>query len=279
MNFENLYPLGPTEWSLFALILMISYGVHFAFAGYFALASFQLAPRYRVVAWMSGVVMVSAGLSLMREHDALMQAFRWTGEIWEPMLPGTGMFSNAFRYGNWLITVPILLVQLPLAMALPNAELYRRAVRLILAGEAMIVTGLIYQFNEVTAPDAALVWGLVSTAFFLWLLWEIRGVTSSARDRLPPALRGWAGGLFWFMASVWWLYPVASAMPFIWSDASGVIWRQGLFTVADVTSKLIYGLILSRFLLRLGASEGYRPSAEALGLEPTPAADEVRAIR
>ncbi len=60
---------------------------------------------------------------------------------------------------------------------------------------------------------------------------------------------------------------------------TGVIWRQGLFTVADVTSKLIYGLILSRFLLRLGASEVYRPSAEALGLEPTPAVDEVRAIR
>ncbi len=50
MNFENLYSLGPTEWSLFALILIISYGAHFAFGGHFALASFRLAPRYRVVA-------------------------------------------------------------------------------------------------------------------------------------------------------------------------------------------------------------------------------------
>lgn len=275
MNYENLFTYGPTEWTLFALILMISYGAHFAFAGYFVLASFQLAPRYRIVAWMSGVVMISAGLSLMREHTSLMETFRWTGEVWAPMLPETGVFSNAFRYGNWIVTVPILLVQLPLAMALPKTELYARSTRLILAGEGMIVTGLIGQFYEVTSTGTALIWAAVSTVFFVWLLIEIRGVITSAKGHLPARLLPWADRIWWFIFIVWWIYVAASIAPMLSADVSGVLWRQGLFTVADVTSKLIYGLILSRFLLRLGASEGYVPSAEALGEAPTPEADVV----
>jgi hypothetical protein len=40
------------------------------------------------------------------------------------------------------------------------------------------------------------------------------------------------------------LYPVAYLMPVIMNSADGVVLRQILFTIADVTSKVIYGIFL-----------------------------------
>ena len=267
MAIENLIPLTDVERTLFALMLMIGYGAHFAFVPFFLGSATQLAPRLRIVPLMSAVVMISAGLSLLREHMALMETYTWTGEQWLPALPETTTFSNVFRYGNWIITVPILLMQLPLAMDLPRAERHARSVRLVLAGLGMVIAGLIGQFYEVGAEGAYTVWALISTAFYVWLLVEIWGVTSSAAPRLG-ALGVWARRLFVFMLIAWTVYVVASVATFAFPNGFGVVLRQALYTVADVTSKLIYGVILSRFLLRLSAAEGHADAIEALGTLP-----------
>ena len=56
-----------------------------------------------------------------------------------------------------------------------------------------------------------------------------------------------------------------------------VVVRQLLFSIADISSKLIYGVILSRYVLRRSALEGYLPSAEALST--TPAGSTAASIR
>jgi hypothetical protein len=38
----------------------------------------------------------------------------------------------------------------------------------------------------------------------------------------------------------WMLYPIAYLMPIISNSAEGVVIRQLLFTIADVTSKVVY---------------------------------------
>lgn len=73
MGFENLVPLSDVQRTLFALMLMMGYGAHFAFVPCFPGAATQVAPRYRIVPLLSAVVMVSAGLSLFREHMSLME--------------------------------------------------------------------------------------------------------------------------------------------------------------------------------------------------------------
>lgn len=56
-NLPNLVSLTDGQWTMGSLILMVSYGAHFAFIIYFIMTSLQLAPRYRVVAVLSAVVM------------------------------------------------------------------------------------------------------------------------------------------------------------------------------------------------------------------------------
>ena len=48
-NIENLVTLTSGQYTMGSLILMVSYGAHFAFILYFLMTSMQLAPRYRIV--------------------------------------------------------------------------------------------------------------------------------------------------------------------------------------------------------------------------------------
>jgi hypothetical protein len=48
-----------------------------------------------------------------------------------------------------------------------------------------------------------------------------------------------------------------------------VVSQQFMFTTADISTKLVYGVILSRFCLHRSAIEGHAPAIEALGMPLT----------
>ena len=266
-SIENLVSLTAGQYTTGSLILMVSYGAHFAFMIYFILASFQLAPRYRVVPILSAVVMASAGLSLLREFSLWETVYSLQGTMYVPLAEGSS-FTNAFRYGNWTITVPILLTQLAIAFALPRPELHKRSLRMIIPAVLMIWTGLYGQFGETGDFSRLNIWGVISTVFFVWLIIEVRGVISAGIANSPDQLKAWPKNIWWYFLATWGLYPIAYALPQLGFTGEIVVARQLLFSIADISSKLIYGLILSRYVLRRSALEGYVPAAEALETSP-----------
>ena len=265
MNLPNFVPMSDPGWHLVALVLMVSYGACFAFAGYFALSSFQLSQRYRLVAILSMVVMVSAGLSLFREYSMWQSTFTYVADTGQyvPLLDGQS-FSNVYRYGNWTITVPLLLIQLPIAMGLARGQVHTRALRMSIAGIAMIWTGLVGQFGEVGDYGLLNLWGIISTLFFLWLLYEVWGVLKAGKALAPASLKGWPHNLLFYMLFTWGLYPIAYALPQLGQTETIVFLQQLVFSTADITTKLIYGVILSRYCLRRSALEGHVPAVQAL---------------
>lgn len=266
-NIENLVPLTSGQYTMGSLILMVSYGAHFAFIIYFVLTSFQLAPRYRVVPILSAVVMASAGLSLLREFSLWDASYAFDGSLYQPLSEGS-TFTNAFRYGNWTITVPLLLTQLGIALALPRKELYPRAARMIISALLMIWTGLYGQFGETGDWSRLNIWGVISTVFFVWLIIEVRGVIAQGVATSPGELKAWPKNIFWYFLATWGLYPIAYALPQLGFTGDVVVTRQLLFSIADISTKLVYGIILSRYVLRRSALEGYVPAAEALEVSP-----------
>lgn len=266
-NIENLVTLTSGQYTMGSLILMVSYGAHFAFILYFLMTSMQLAPRYRVVPILSAVVMASAGLSLMREYTVWEATYAFVDGMYVPATEGD-TFTNAFRYGNWTITVPILLTQLAIAFALPRPELHRRSLRMIIPAVLMIWTGLYGQFGE-TGDFARLnLWGVISSVFFVWLIIEVRGVINAAIANGPPQLAAWPKNIWYYFLATWGIYPIAYALPQLGFTGDIVVARQLLYSIADISSKLVYGIILSRYVLRRSALEGYLPAAEALSTEP-----------
>ncbi|WP_435198765.1 bacteriorhodopsin [Qipengyuania sp. 902] len=275
-NIENLVTLTAGQYTSGSLILMVSYGAHFAFILYFLMTSMQLAPRYRVVPIISAVVMASAGLSLLREFTTWQETYEFVGGMYQPVAEGE-TFTNAYRYGNWTITVPLLLTQLPIAFALARPDLHKRAFRMAMPALLMIWTGLYGQFGETGDWSRLNIWGVISTVFFVWLIIEVRGVITAGIANSPAELNAWPKNIWWFFLATWGLYPIAYALPQLGFTGDVVVVRQLLFSIADISSKLIYGVILSRYVLRRSALEGYLPSAEALST--TPAGSTAASIR
>ncbi|MBH5323523.1 bacteriorhodopsin [Aurantiacibacter sediminis] len=275
-SIENLVPLTAGQYTTGSLILMVSYGAHFAFILYFLMVSQQLAPRYRLVPIMSALVMASAGLSLMREFSLWEASYAFDGAMYAPMADGN-TFTNAFRYGNWTITVPILLTQLPIAFALARPELHKRSLRMIIPGVLMIWTGLYGQFGETGDWSRLNIWGVISTVFFVWLIVEVRGVITAGIANSPAEIAAWPKNIWWYFLATWGLYPIAYALPQLGFTGDIVVGRQLLFSIADISTKLVFGIILSRYVLRRSALEGYAPAAEAL--DTTGAASKIASKR
>ena len=262
VTIENLTTLTHPQWQLVAVLLMVGYGAHLAFSVLFLAASTQVAPRYRLVPWMSAVVMLAAGLSLFREFSAWKDTYSFVGGLWVPN--ADFVFDNAYRYANWTITIPLLLAQLLLALNLPEGVLRRRFGLLVIAAWAMVWTGLIGQFFEHASVGAMLFWGFVSTIPFVYLVFAVAKSLREARATTPPPLHPWLKNLFYFFLFFWGLYAIAYMVPAFGDEGGAVVVRQLLYTIADVFSKLVFGLILSRFVLRRSALEGYGPARDAL---------------
>ena len=262
-SIENYVALTAGQYNIGELVLVVSYSAQFAFVLYFLAAATQLTPRYRIVPMLSAVVMISSALSLYREASLWQEAYSFANGLYLPVSAGT-TFSNVYRYGNWLITVPILLTQLAIAFGLARRELHKRAMRMIVAAELMILTGLYGQFGEVGDLVRLNVWGVISTLFFIWLILEVRGVVRLGTASSPDDVKRWPNRIFYYFLATWGLYPIAYALPQLGASGDLVVWRQFVFSLADLTTKLVYGIILSRYLLRRSALEGYQPAQEAL---------------
>ncbi|WP_051881608.1 bacteriorhodopsin [Parvularcula oceani] len=262
VNIENLTSLTHPQYQIVAVLLMVGYGAHFAFTLFFLSTSTLIAPRYRLVPWMSAVVMVAAGLSLLRESMVFTDSYSFVGGLWMPV--ADQVFSNAYRYANWTITIPLLIAQLLLALNLPAKTTRHRFYALTAAAIAMIWTGLIGQFYESQAVGTMLLWGFISTIPFVYLVWGVRSALKDSEANSPVQLHPWTRKLFFYFLFFWGLYALAYMVPAFGDGGNAVVVRQFMYTVADIFSKLVYGIILSQFVLRRSALEGFGPAEQAL---------------
>nr|WP_262898410.1 bacteriorhodopsin-like [Aequorivita echinoideorum] len=206
--------------------------------------------------------MVSAGLILVSQASLLTDIFTYNGNSY---VLSEGTFSNGFRYVNWMVTIPCLLVQLLIVLNVTGAALFKKATLLILAAWGMIITGYVGQLYEVSEITNLYIWGAKSTVFFVIMNFMVGGTIASQRATLTGGTNTTIIKVFWLMMFAWTLYPIAYLVPAFMNSADGVVLRQALFTIADVSSKAIYGLMITYIAIKQSAAAGYVPAEQALG--------------
>ncbi len=261
-NIESLFTYTATQYEMVDHFLSMGVGAHFAALIFFILTSRFVAPRYRTATALSCIVMVSAGTILYGQSGLWESAFAWNGANY---VPAEETFTNGYRYVNWMLTIPCLLTQLLIVLNIRGHALFKDATMLILLAWGMILTGYVGQLYETTDLTALMIWGAVSTVFFVGMNWIVGTRLFRGAAAMPvtaaPAMRK----VFWLMMFAWTLYPLAYLVPYVASSAEGVVWRQGLFTVADVSSKVIYGLMITYIALLRSAAEGFEPALRMVG--------------
>lgn len=247
LNFENLFSYNPMAYNMVAHVLTLGYAVMLAALFYFILTMRTVAPKYRMSSVLSVVVMVSAFLLLYMQKTNWTNAFAYNAAsgLYERIGNADG-FTNGYRYLNWLIDVPMLLFQILFIVTLTQDKFRSLRNQFFVSGPLMILTGYIGQFYEATNSTLLLVWGGISSLFFFHVIYLIHKIISEAKKTMSKQAARIMGSIFWLFVISWMLYPGAYLMPLYLNSEIGVVGRQISYTVADVLSKVIYGVMLTQ---------------------------------
>ncbi len=268
-TFENYVGItsGYTEmaYQMSAHVLTVGFAIMLAALLYFVLTMKTVAPKYRISSVLSVVVMVSAFLLLMIQQQNWTNAFVFDAESGRYFLGSeTDQFNNGYRYLNWLIDVPMLLFQILFVVSLTKSTFSSVRNQFWFSGTLMILTGYVGQFYEVTNPTLFFIWGAISTVFFIHILIVMKKVITEGQQGVPEKAKRYIGMIWTIFLFSWMLYPGAYLMPYLFSlglepalSEAAVVGRHITYTVADVTSKVIYGILLTLTAQEMSKADGY----------------------
>jgi len=220
----------------------------------------RVLPKYRVALVMSSMVTFIAAYHYFR----IFNSFEHASEGNKVMVGvGAGAFNEAYRYVDWILTVPLLLVEVVAVLGLAKAASSSLIYRLVPASALMIAFG--YP-GEIAAPNGfggdKLLWGVLSTIPFLYILYVLFVELSKSLDRQPEGVAATVGRLRLLLIATWGVYPISYLMPML-SDATtespnAFMWRQVGYTVADVLAKCVFGLTIFKIARMKSVAEGMK---------------------
>lgn len=107
----NLPELSFGQYQLVYNAVSLTLAVMAASAVFFILARSYVAPRYQIALYISATVVFIAAYHYFRIFNSWSEAYTLSNGVYKP----TGIaFNDAYRYADWLATVPLLLTELVL---------------------------------------------------------------------------------------------------------------------------------------------------------------------
>ena len=190
---------------------------------FFWLERNNVAPRYRSALTVAGLV---TGV-------ACFHYFRMASIYSE------GSFPTAYRYIDWIITTPLMLIKFPLLLGL-GKDAKRFLVPLVVLDVAMVVTAYI---AEVSPLGSTAWWSffLVACACELAIVYQLFAKMSGAIDAAPAPIANALRLMRGFIFVGWLIYPIGFLMAL--SGTTGGDLREIFYNVADIINKVGFGLV------------------------------------
>ena len=216
--------------------------------------------KYRNALVMSSMVTFIAGYHYLRIFDSFKHATNAT-EDGSVLLDGSkDAFNEAYRYVDWLLTVPLLLVEVVAVLALTREVSRSLIMRLVPASAAMIALG--YPGEIASGPDAQntqVLFGVLSTIPFIYILYVLFVELGKSLDRQPEGVAKSISNLRLLLIATWGVYPIAYMFN-IWgteTQESFVAVQVG-YTIADVLAKCVFGLTILKIARMKSMAEGMK---------------------
>jgi len=216
---------------------------------FFFLSRSQVSPAYRTALTITGIVTMIAGYHYFRIFQSWEAAFVVTnGQI---KLSGA-KFNDAYRYVDWLLTVPLLLIELILVMRLPEGETMRKSVKLGLLAALMVVLG--YP-GEISADSGTRwMWWTLAMIPFLIIVYDLFIGLRNSIESQPASARGLVSTARWVVVISWCFYPVVFLFPMIGlTGGTAATAVQVGYTVADIVAKAMFGVLIYLIAARKSA--------------------------
>jgi len=208
---------------------------------------------------MGGLVTFIAAYHYIRIFNSWVDAYSYEGvkQGDGPTLTGVP-FNDAYRYMDWLLTVPLLLIEILLVMKLDAATFSSKAWVLGFGSALMIVSG--YYGELVVTGDLTPRWGcwFASMAFFLYIVYELLvGLAAATASEADPAIAGKIKVAQVMTVISWCTYPIVYLFPMLGINAAqAVVSIQLGYCASDIISKCGVGLVIYQISYAKSSKEG-----------------------
>ena len=248
--------LSVAQFSIVSNLFSFTIAAMGASALFFFMSRSSVAPRYRPALLVSGLVVSIAGYHYIRIYESWHRAYALGGNLFKATATP---FDDAYRYADWILTVPLLMVELIAVLALPKTEGRSLLAKLVIAAALMI--GLGYPGEISSDPTTRWIfWGASMVPFVYLLSVLFNQLTKSLRTQ-PEAVRGLVSLARVVLLATWSFYPIAYAIITVTGtkSAAGQVALQVGYTLADITAKAGYGLLIYFMARAKSEAEGYSP--------------------
>lgn len=215
---------------------------------YLLLSQKRVAPRYRNAIVVSATVCGIAAYHYFRIFTNFQESYPAGATVDAAHMLSNIEFNEGYRYVDWFLTVPLLLVETVAVLALSRAKSSRLLVRLVPAAALMILLGYPGEITLETGPRV--IWGILSTLPFLYLLYVLFVELTKALEGKSDQVRAQISNLRWLLVASWGVYPIAYAFPLFGGDffsgADGFVSRQVGYSIADIVAKALFGILIYR---------------------------------
>ena len=246
--------LDQNQWNLvynvfsFGLVSMLACTV------YTLVSQARVLPKYRNALVMSSMVTFIAAYHYWRIFNSFSEASK--GGLTVDLSGKPGSFNEAYRYVDWLLTVPLLLVEVVAVLALAATVSKSLIMRLVPASAAMIALG--YPGEIASAKGDQILYGVLSTLPFIYILYVLFVELTKSLDRQPAGVAATVKNLRLLLIATWGVYPIAYILGMGAGDptANAFVGVQVGYTIADVLAKCVFGLTILKIARMKSHAEG-----------------------
>ena len=205
--------------------------------------------------WIATAVMAAGALFFFVERSTVKASWQtsltvaalvcfvafWHYMYMRDVWVATGESPRVYRYIDWLITVPMQIVEFYLILAACTAVSLGVFWKL-LAGSLVMLLGGYFGETGVLSPMVGFVIGMAGWIFIIYYIFvgEAAQIKDSAgNENLVLAF----DGIKWIVTIGWAIYPIGYFMGYLGGgvDANGL---NTLYNLADLVNKFLFGLVI-----------------------------------
>ncbi len=256
--------LSPNQWNAVYAVFSLGLVSMLATTVYTLVSQGRVLAKYRTALVMSSMVTFIAAYHYYRIFNSFNEAstlVEGSTNVSIDVSGTEGAFNEAYRYVDWLLTVPLLLVEVVAVLALAAAVAKSLIMRLVPASAAMIALGYPGEISN----DSTMQWtfGILSTIPFLYILYVLFVELGKSLDRQPAGVAETVGRLRLLLIATWGVYPIAyilgmghDAMTPASELATSFVGVQVGYTIADILAKCVFGLTIFKIARMKSHAEG-----------------------
>ena len=232
--------LSINQYTIVADLFSLMIAAMGAASVFFFMQRSEVLQRFRMGITLLGLMSMVSSYSYYRLYVSWTDAYHAVNGV----LRSSGTtFNEGYRFVDWLLTVPLLLVAFLSMMDLRSRQARLRSIVLAVLSAEMILLG--YPGQLATTVEARALWWVVAMLPASIIVYQLFVGLTPAINAEPLAARKLFRAARLLTVSSWTIYPVIALLPILGVAGSTTFTAvQVGYAAADLLAKAAYGVVL-----------------------------------